>query len=205
MGGGQGLASRRGGGAGGARGRRLARHARERRSPSHSGPGSRWRRRSEARTAPRATRAPRAPRVPLPRGPRPPPRVPHRVVVLDGQPGDGGWARLRLPAHAVPQRAGATRGEARLRVGRARGLHGALRALGHRRRALPRLRALQPRGALGLAGAQTQPFQVWLEDWKAEAVGRGVFPLRLSAEAAAWRCRWCWSRASRRCSRETGG
>jgi predicted secreted hydrolase len=39
------------------------------------------------------------------------------------------------------------------------------------------------RAAVGLAGAQAQPFQVWLESWKAEATEGGVFPLRLSAEA----------------------
>jgi predicted secreted hydrolase len=37
------------------------------------------------------------------------------------------------------------------------------------------------RNALGLAGASTQPFRVWLEDWQARALEDGVFPLRLTA------------------------
>ncbi|MDY7227792.1 lipocalin-like domain-containing protein [Hyalangium rubrum] len=39
------------------------------------------------------------------------------------------------------------------------------------------------REALGLAGAQAQPFRVWLERWEASAVGEGLFPMRLTAEA----------------------
>lgn len=46
------------------------------------------------------------------------------------------------------------------------------------------------RGGGGLAGASAEPFEVWLEDWRLESVGRGpagasasgVFPLRLSAD-----------------------
>ncbi|WP_375768320.1 carotenoid 1,2-hydratase [Archangium gephyra] len=37
------------------------------------------------------------------------------------------------------------------------------------------------REALGLAGARTEPFRVWLEDWSAEATGDGALPLRLTA------------------------
>jgi predicted secreted hydrolase len=37
------------------------------------------------------------------------------------------------------------------------------------------------REALGLAGAQAQPFRVWLEGWEAKAPEGGVFPLRLTA------------------------
>jgi predicted secreted hydrolase len=37
------------------------------------------------------------------------------------------------------------------------------------------------RSALGLSGARTEPFRVWLEDWSAEAVGNGALPLRLTA------------------------
>ena len=38
------------------------------------------------------------------------------------------------------------------------------------------------RGAVGLAGVETAPFRVWVEDWSAEAAGPGeVFPLRLQA------------------------
>jgi len=37
------------------------------------------------------------------------------------------------------------------------------------------------RGALGLAGAQDEPFRVWTGDWSAAAVGRETFPLRLHA------------------------
>ncbi len=36
------------------------------------------------------------------------------------------------------------------------------------------------RGAAGLAGAQAEPFRVWLEDWSAEGVG-GALPMRLRA------------------------
>ena len=40
------------------------------------------------------------------------------------------------------------------------------------------------RGALGVAGAQAQPFAVWLDDWSARAEGDdGLFPLRLRAAA----------------------
>lgn len=37
------------------------------------------------------------------------------------------------------------------------------------------------RGALGLAGAETGPFRVWLDDWRAESTGDGFLPLRLRA------------------------
>jgi predicted secreted hydrolase len=37
------------------------------------------------------------------------------------------------------------------------------------------------RAALGLAGARTEPFRVWLEDWSAEAVGDGALPMKLTA------------------------
>jgi len=36
------------------------------------------------------------------------------------------------------------------------------------------------RGALGLAGAQAEPFRVWVKDWTAAAVGQ-TFPIRLTA------------------------
>ncbi|MFY2563450.1 lipocalin-like domain-containing protein [Corallococcus terminator] len=38
------------------------------------------------------------------------------------------------------------------------------------------------RAALGLAGASTQPFKVWLEDWEAASVGEATWPMRLRAE-----------------------
>ena len=37
------------------------------------------------------------------------------------------------------------------------------------------------RGALGLAGAETSPFRVWLEDWSAESTGLETLPFRLAA------------------------
>jgi predicted secreted hydrolase len=37
------------------------------------------------------------------------------------------------------------------------------------------------RGALGLAGAQAQPFRVWVKNWQAEAAGGPVFPIHLTA------------------------
>lgn len=37
------------------------------------------------------------------------------------------------------------------------------------------------RAALGLAGAEAQPFRVWLEDWSADGEGEGVLPMRLRA------------------------
>ncbi len=37
------------------------------------------------------------------------------------------------------------------------------------------------RAALGLAGAQAQPFRVWLEDWSVEGLGEETFPMRLRA------------------------
>lgn len=37
------------------------------------------------------------------------------------------------------------------------------------------------RGVLGMAGAQAQPFRVWLEDWEAKALGDDAFPMRLTA------------------------
>ncbi|SEL30294.1 Predicted secreted hydrolase [Stigmatella aurantiaca] len=39
------------------------------------------------------------------------------------------------------------------------------------------------RAALGLAGAQAQPFRVWLEDWEVKALGAGALPARLSVAA----------------------
>jgi predicted secreted hydrolase len=41
--------------------------------------------------------------------------------------------------------------------------------------------ARSSRGALGLAGAQAEPFRVWLEDWTAEGLGRAALPMRLRA------------------------
>lgn len=41
------------------------------------------------------------------------------------------------------------------------------------------------RGAAGLAGAESQPLRVWLEDWSLEATPPGTFPLRLEARAGA--------------------
>lgn len=43
------------------------------------------------------------------------------------------------------------------------------------------------RGAAGLAGAQAQPFRVWLDDWFVESRAGGVFPLRLTAGAGEGR------------------
>src|SRR5437868_5938573 len=37
------------------------------------------------------------------------------------------------------------------------------------------------RGAAGLAGAQGQPFRVWLESWSAEGLGADALPMRLRA------------------------
>ena len=37
------------------------------------------------------------------------------------------------------------------------------------------------RAALGLAGAQAQPFRVWVEDWSVEAEGPAALPVRLRA------------------------
>ncbi|HEY0093038.1 MAG TPA: carotenoid 1,2-hydratase, partial [Archangium sp.] len=39
------------------------------------------------------------------------------------------------------------------------------------------------RATLGLAGAQAEPFKVWLEGWSAEAVGDEALPMRLTAQA----------------------
>jgi len=39
--------------------------------------------------------------------------------------------------------------------------------------------ARSSRDALGLAGAQAEPFRVWLEDWVAEGEGRAALPMRL--------------------------
>ncbi|QRN98543.1 carotenoid 1,2-hydratase [Archangium violaceum] len=38
------------------------------------------------------------------------------------------------------------------------------------------------RDALGLAGARTEPFRVWLEDWSAEALADGALPMKLTAQ-----------------------
>ena len=40
------------------------------------------------------------------------------------------------------------------------------------------------RQALGLAGSQTDPFRVWLEDWFASGAGQKISPLNLSASAS---------------------
>jgi predicted secreted hydrolase len=39
------------------------------------------------------------------------------------------------------------------------------------------------RGGAGLAGAQAEPFRVWLEDWSMQSVGPETFPVRLRAAA----------------------
>lgn len=41
------------------------------------------------------------------------------------------------------------------------------------------------RGAAGLAGAQAQPYQVWLEDWGVEGVGENTYRLQASQEGLA--------------------
>lgn len=40
------------------------------------------------------------------------------------------------------------------------------------------------RGALGLAGARSEPYRVWLEDWEAKSLGEPLFPLQLRASEA---------------------
>lgn len=40
------------------------------------------------------------------------------------------------------------------------------------------------RGAVGLAGVESDPFRVWVEDWQARAEGDALFPLHLSAHTA---------------------
>jgi predicted secreted hydrolase len=39
------------------------------------------------------------------------------------------------------------------------------------------------RSALGLAGAQAEPFRVWLEDWEVRALDAGAFPMHLRASS----------------------
>ncbi len=39
------------------------------------------------------------------------------------------------------------------------------------------------RQALGLAGAQAQPFRVWLDDWSLSSTGPGLFPISLTARS----------------------
>jgi predicted secreted hydrolase len=39
------------------------------------------------------------------------------------------------------------------------------------------------RGAAGLAGADAEPFRVWVDDWRAESTGSDMFPMRLVARA----------------------
>jgi predicted secreted hydrolase len=41
------------------------------------------------------------------------------------------------------------------------------------------------RQALGLAGSESEPFSLWLEDWSVVSEGPGFFPLRLTAETEA--------------------
>nr|APZ78841.1 hydrolase [Stigmatella aurantiaca] len=41
------------------------------------------------------------------------------------------------------------------------------------------------RAAVGLAGAQAQPFRVWLEDWEVKGLNNGALPMRLSVAAQA--------------------
>ena len=40
------------------------------------------------------------------------------------------------------------------------------------------------RGALGLAGADAQPFRAYLHDWSMRSLARGFFPLRVNADSA---------------------
>lgn len=40
------------------------------------------------------------------------------------------------------------------------------------------------RGSADLAGAQTQPFRVWLENWSMTSTGEDTFPMRLRADAS---------------------
>ncbi|GIV96909.1 MAG: carotenoid 1,2-hydratase [Herpetosiphonaceae bacterium] len=39
------------------------------------------------------------------------------------------------------------------------------------------------RGAQGLAGAQAEPFRVWIEDWSVEGAGPAALPMRIRADA----------------------
>lgn len=41
------------------------------------------------------------------------------------------------------------------------------------------------RGSLGLAGAEGEPFRVWLEDWSADAAGSGAMRIRAAGDGAA--------------------
>ena len=42
------------------------------------------------------------------------------------------------------------------------------------------------RGALGLAGVESEPFHVWLHGWRAASEGSALFPLRLEAAETDW-------------------
>ncbi len=151
------------------------RHARgdapRRREPHAHGGGGARRHGSTAR----ATRAPwshASSTSPRTTGPTP-------SSAPSGGTGRATWRRRTGAPSATSSRCSAarwrrTRPAARLRVGRARGVHGALRAVGHRRRALPRLRALQPRGAGARGRPRPSPSRCGCEDWEAEGSEGGA-------------------------------
>ncbi len=56
-------------------------------------------------------------------------------------------------------------------------------ALSDERRGRFRFAEKLAREAIGLAGAETSPFRVWVEGWRAAAAGPGFAPLELTAEA----------------------
>ena len=155
---------------------------------------------------PRATRARwrRGPSVP--RGPRAPSGVPHRVVVLDGQ----SRRRRTGDTSATSSRSSAARWRRTRRAARsdwgARQVYLAHFAVTDARGGRFHFGARISRGALGLAGAQAEPFRVWLEDWEAGGDGTGdLSPAPARARTRTWRWTSCWRAASRRCCRATAG
>ena len=61
------------------------------------------------------------------------------------------------------------------------------------------------RSAAGLAGAQGEPFRVWLEDWDAAGAGADGLPMRLQAAQDDVAIDLTLEAASRSCSRATTG
>ena len=85
---------------------------------------------------------------------------------------------LRLPGDVLPRRRRPGAGES-VTLGRARPVHDPRRRQRHRRRAVPRTPSGSTRGGPGLAGAATDRYRVWNEDWSRRSTPTG--PARAAA------------------------
>ncbi len=123
--------------------------------------------------------------VRVPARPRQSSRQQDRVVVLHRQRQGRRRTPLRLPGHLLPRRHRSRAGQS-VEVGDSRSLHDASRDQRRHRAALS-LREKLSRGGPGLAGATSDRYQVWNDDWMAGIREPGSFAPSASADKAGSR------------------